>query len=122
MVNDDGDLVALIHLHAHRIVRELADDVKEQPRGQDARARLCNIGVQPHGDARFQIVARQHDLELACFQEDALQRGDGALLRHRARGDGDRGDKADFFTGEFHFSTSFSLLFKKGREYIRSKT
>ena len=106
----DGNLEIFVHLHAHRIVRQLADDVKEQPRGHDARARLGDVGVQTHGDARFQIVARQHDLHAARLQQDPLQRGDGALLRHRARGDGDRRDEPDFFTGEFHFSTSFPLL------------
>ena len=55
----NGNVQLVVHADADLLVRQLAHDVKEQPRGHDAGAGLQHLRADAHGDSRFQIEARQ---------------------------------------------------------------
>ena len=97
----DFHLEIFVDRDAHILAGQLADDVKEQPRGHDALARLLNLGRHAYRDARLEIIPGKYQLD-TCAHIDALERGDGALLRDRARGDGDGRNEQIFFTANFH--------------------
>ena len=68
----DGNAEALVHADRHLVVRQLPDDVEEQTCGHDALARLGNVGGNADGNARLQIISRQHHFHTG-FHQQALE-------------------------------------------------
>ena len=115
----EPDVQILVGGEDHHIVRQAADDLPEEPGGEDQRALLRDIGLQVGADAGVHIVAGDREAA-ARLEQDALQGGDGALGGYRPGGRGHGGLQKDFFTGEFHIWRSF-LFFKKPEYFFSEK-
>ena len=88
------------------VVGELADDLSEEPGGEDQAPPLLDLSRDHGADAGLQVVAGEPEL-IPGLQEDALQGRDGALggdgpSRHR-----DGGLEQGLFTGKLHGWDSF---------------
>ena len=84
----------------HDIVRQAADHLAEQAGIQHDAALLMDLGGDGGADTGLHIVAGQRQLRVA-LQQHTLQRGDGALGRHRPGHGTDGLLEQRFFAGKF---------------------
>ena len=94
--------------HGNHVVREPADDVPEEPGGENQTALLGDVGRHHSANAGFQVVASEAEL-FSGLQQQPFQGGDGALGGHGAGGDGNHGLENCFFTGELQGVPSFAV-------------
>ncbi|MPM32113.1 hypothetical protein SDC9_78672 [bioreactor metagenome] len=88
------------------VVWHPAYNVAEQPCVQHQSARLGHIGGQNGADSGLHVIAGDRD-GLLRAQQETLQSGDGAFLRHGAGSHAHGVLQECFFTGEFHRPFSF---------------
>ena len=101
-VGDEGD----------HVIGHFPHDLRKKPGGQHQRARLPDLSGDSGLDACLQIIAGQAQGG-AGLDEDALQRGDGALGRHCPGGGGYRRGEQGLFTGKFHRGPPWVFLSQK---------
>ena len=102
----------------HHVVGHLADDLAEEPGGQDQRAPLGDLGGDGGLDARLQIIAGETQLA-ARLDEDALHGRNGTFCGHRPGCHGYRGGEQGLLAGEFHWdASSFFLSATRGEDRI----
>ena len=89
------------------IVGHTADDVAEQARGEDQLTALLLLNGKAGADAGLHIVAGDGQAFAAAGQQQALERGDGALRRHGAGGGIDCVLQQQLFAGKFHSGLPF---------------
>ena len=82
------DHLALVGGEGDHVVGHPADDVAEEPGVEDQLALAGDVGGHLGADAGLQVVAGDDQLRVGP-QQQALQGGNGALLRHGPAGDGD---------------------------------
>ena len=98
-VRDEGD----------DVIRHLADDVPEEAGVQDQLGLARDVRVQVGPDAGGHVVAGDGEA-VAGLQQQALQRGDGALGGHGAAGHGRGALQQGLFTGKFHHRSDRPFL------------
>ena len=98
-----------IHGQHDHVVRHPADDVAEEPGVQHDAAGLVHVGLDAGTDAGLGVIAGQRE-PFAAFQQQALQRRNGAFCRNGAAGGGCRVLQQRFFAGEFQHRRSFPVV------------
>ena len=99
------DGVLAVHLHGDDAVRQAAEHLREQPGVEHGGAGALYLRLDGGVDALLEVVARQAHAG-AGLDEQALQRGDRAFGRGRARGGGGGGLYEVLVAGKFHVRAS----------------
>ena len=111
----------VVGLEGDDVVRQLPDDLAEEPGGQHQGAGFADVGRNNGADAGVQIVAGEPQL-LSGLQQNALQSGNGALGGNGTGGGGDGGLQQGFFAGKFHICSVLRFVGREGapRDLSRS--
>ena len=74
-------------LERQLVLRQRADDVEQQPAGDDDGAVALGLRLDRHADAELHVGGLELDASVARAQEDAGEGLDGAAGRDAAHGD-----------------------------------
>ena len=107
----DGYLIALVHHHGDRPLRQTADDIPEEPCRENAPAGIGNLGLDVIGDGGFHIIAGEAQT-VARDAEDTLDHRQIAFLGHSAACNVQTLNQQVFFTGKTHGGHPFLLKIK----------
>ena len=102
----DGDLEAVVHHHGDGTLRQTADNVAEEPGGEDAFAGVGDLRFDLVGNGGFHIIAGQVQTH-TCLAEDTLDDGKTALLSNSPACNIQALDQHAFFTGKTHSQFPF---------------
>ena len=99
------DAVVIVHGNGHDPVGHTADHLAEETGADHDGAGLDHVRLQIGIDPFFQVVAGDLHVVLG-FDQQPFQRGNGALGRRRAGGNGAGRLQQTLFTGKFHILSS----------------